>query len=129
MGGTLSETQSFSDYFRQINASQFEDLLAEYRKLEEWALETFPEVQFRFEFNSNNVAKTLSVKTTILTSNEYNPDDRLLRSFVLEIPEADWYNTTKISNILKTLFPSNVQVISRILNDYYKKSKAIADSK
>lgn len=120
---------SFTEYFRQINAQQFEDLLAEYRKLEEWALETFPEVQFRFEFNSNNVTKVFSVKTTILTSNEYNPDDRLLRTFVLEIPESDWYNTVKISGILKTLFPSNVQVISRLLNDYYNKSKAIAENK
>lgn len=118
--------ESFTEHFRQINAQQFEDLVEQYKLLEEWGKKTFPEVDFRFEFNSDNINRMIKVKTTFLTSNELNPDDRLFKTSELAIPEKDWYNTILMSKLIKSILPAQKQVISREINNFYNKSKIIA---
>lgn len=117
---------TFTEYFQQVNKQQFEDLMAQYRLLEEWGKKTFPEVEFRFEVNSDNINHVLNVKTTILTSNELNPNDRLFKTSTLSIPEKVWYNTVEVGKIIRSVLPSNIQVISKVINEFYQKSKLIA---
>lgn len=115
--------QSFTEYFRTVNTKQFEELVGIYTSIDEWCKKNFPECDFRFEFNSDNVNKKISVKTTILTSNELDSNNRLFKTTALEITEQMWYNTSLISAILSTLFYAQTQWIARIINDHYKKSK------
>ena len=121
-------TESFTEHFQQVNKQQFEDLVEQYRLLEEWGKKTFPEVDFRFEFNSDNINRKIKVKTTFLTSNELNPNDRLYKTSELAIPEKDWYNTTLMSKVIKSILPSQIQVISRTINEYYKLSLESANT-
>lgn len=118
-----SNEVGFADYFKKVNTKQFDDLVFEYQRLEEWANLTFPEVEFRFEFNSDEIHRCLNVKTTILTSNELNPNNRLFKTSTLTIPEASWYDAVEMSKILKSVQAANRQVWSKIINDFYNKSK------
>lgn len=117
----MSET--FTEHIRAVNASQFAELVGVYQDIEAYCKRDFPECEFRFEFNSDNINKELNVKTTILTSNELDPSNRLLKTTVLTITEQMWYNTALINSILKTLFHAQTQWIARIINDHYEESK------
>lgn len=116
-------TENYQDFFRKVNQAQWDDLLYQYLLLDEWMKKTFPEATARFEFNADNTKKRITVIVSVLSGEEMSPEDRLFKQFTLVLTEATWYNTVEMDKIIKSIYPATVQMITRIINDHYKKSK------
>lgn len=114
---------SLGGLFDNYNEAQFRDLMGEYNKVAEWMAKDFPDVTFRLDFNLNKIIGVLVAVATIHTSSAYSERNSMLERYRVIIPEAMWYDKTKMADLIRQLTPRMKQTISTDINNWYMKQK------
>lgn len=110
------------DFFREANQSQFNMLLNELKRVDEWMVQDFPEVDFKVKVDSHKDAKTLRIELTFMTANEMSPNDRLFKKLEFGWNEQTWNDIRTAPKIAK-LSDTLRNDISHTINAWYNKQK------